>query len=304
MFLVIGKQAIIMALLLLLGVFCVKKGYLSEEASDQLSSIVLHIVNPAVIFTAYLREREVRLMKNLLLSLGLSAVVMLLGILLAWLLLRGKDPGDRAIERVSAVYSNCGFMGIPLVDALLGSEGVFYLTGFITVFNVLIWTHGIMSISGEMQLKSCGRILTSSSILAIFAGLLFFFCGLGVPEAVRGALTHIGNMNTPLAMIVAGATIARTDLRSAVRQVRVYFIALFKLIAMPLLSYLILMPLPIATEVKLTIVLAMAAPSAVTCTLFAITHKKNEKYAVSIFALTTVLSILTLPLVGILFSID
>jgi len=301
MFIVIGKQAIMMALLLLVGGFCVKKGYLSKEASDALSSIVLHVVNPAVIFSAYLREREVRLMQNLLLSLGLSAAVMLIGILLARLLFRGKNVGDRSIERVSAVYSNCGFMGIPLVDALLGSEGVFYLTGFMTVFNALIWTHGIISISGETDLKNCVKILKSSSILAIFAGLLFFFCGIGVPEVIRGALTHIGNMNTPLAMIVAGATIARTDLRSAVKNLRVYAVAAVKLILMPLLSFALVAPLPIAQEVKLTIVLAMAAPCAVTCTLFAITHKKNEKYAVSIFALSTILSILTLPLVGVLF---
>lgn len=301
MFEVIGKQVVVMALLLLVGVFCVKKEYLSERSTDALSKLVLNVVNPAVIFSAYLRERESEMMKNLLISLGLSALVMVVGILLARILLRGKNPEDSAIERVSAVYSNCGFMGIPLVNALLGSEGVFYLTGFITVFNALIWTHGIMSISGEKELKSCGRILKSSSILAILAGLLFFFLGIGVPSMIRDALTHIGNMNTPLAMIVAGATIARIDLRNTVKNLRLYAVAAVKLILMPLVTFAAVGFLPIAPEVKLTIVLSMAAPSAVTCTLFAITHKKNENYAVSIFALTTMLSILTLPLVGILF---
>lgn len=291
-----------MALLLLVGAFCAKRDFLSEESTKSLSKIVLQIVNPAVIFTAYLRERDRALMVNLLWALGLSALVMVVGILVARVVLHSKEPDQVAVERLSAVYSNCGFMGIPLVNALLGSTGVFYLTAFITIFNLFIWTHGVISISGIRDFKLVVKILKSPSIVAIFLGLMFFFIEWSVPDVIKDALTHLSNTNTPLAMLVAGATIARTDLRRAIGRIRVYFVAAVKLLVMPALSIAILWLMPVCADVKTTIVIAMGAPSAVTCTLFTINYKKDADYAASLFAITTLLSVLTLPLVGVLLS--
>lgn len=201
-------------------------------------------------------------------------------------------------------YSNCAFMGIPLVEATFGSDGVFYLTGFITMFNLFSWTHGvIMMKGGEKQsaqdtAKSLFKVLCSPAILSIFLGLLFFFTGLRLPSVLQLPLDYLGSMNTPLAMLVSGATIAKAGLLKAFKQKRVYYVQAFKQLILPIIIAALLAPLrtlgidPVITN---TILIAAAAPTASSTIMFSYKYGRNAEYASNHFALSTVLSMLTLP---------
>ena len=193
-------------------------------------------------------------------------------------------------------------MGIPLIQAVLGSEGGFYLTAFLTMFNLLVWTHGVMVLSGERSARSLGKMFRSPAVIAIGVGLVLFFAQIRLPGVLHTALTHVGSVNTPLAMIVAGATIARTDLRAALRKGRIYLVCLLTLVAYPVALILLFHWLPAEGIVKQTVVLAVAAPTAITCTLQCIKYRKNALFAAEIFSFTTLLSILTLPLIGSLLT--
>ena len=211
--------------------------------------------------------------------------------LVAYLCLRKNGKYDAVIERFSVIYSNCGFMGIPLVDAMFGSEGVFYLTAVITAFNLLVWTHGVLSFTGGsgFTVKGFFKALCSPSIIAVPLGLLCFLLRLRVPDVVYNALDYIAGMNTPLAMIVAGATVAQTNLLKVFAKPRTYYISLLKLIVAPLLIVLAL--------VAVVFVVVMTAPAGAMGTMFAIRYDRNAPYASEIFAATTILSALTLPLI-------
>lgn len=178
---ILTNQVAIMLLLILAGMLCYRLHLLTDRGVKELSGIVLQVVNPIVILLAYHRELELRLVQNLGWTFLLSAVAMGAGIGLATLLIRNKPGRETAVERLSAVYSNCGFMGIPLVKALLGYEGVFYLTAFLTVFNLLIWTHGIMSVTGSRDPRSLLHVLRSPAILAIPLGMILFFGRITLP---------------------------------------------------------------------------------------------------------------------------
>ena len=297
---ILTNQVAIMLLLILAGMLCYKLHLFTDRGVKELSGIVLQVVNPIVILLAYHRELELRLVQNLGWTFLLSAVAMGAGIGLATLLIRNKPGRETAVERLSAVYSNCGFMGIPLVKALLGYEGVFYLTAFLTVFNLLIWTHGIMSVTGSRDPRSLLHVLRSPAILAIPLGMILFFGRITLPSFLAETLEQIAGMNTPLAMLVAGATIAQGSLKQALLQRRVYLIAGYKLLLMPLLTIGMFFALPLDPAVFTTVVLSMAAPTAITCTLFAVQNDKNAEYASQIFAISTVFSLLTLPVVGVL----
>ncbi|NLP26513.1 MAG: AEC family transporter, partial [Clostridiales bacterium] len=195
------------------------------------------------------------------------------------------------------IYSNCGFMGIPLVNALFGSEGVFYLTAFLTVFNLLIWTHGIIQISGVRSLNSLKKALLSPSIISIAIGMIFFLARISLPNIVYQSLDYVAMMNTPLAMLVAGATIAETNVLNAFKNIRIYWITLIKLAIIPLILLAIFRFISVEDTVKLTVITAMSAPTATMCTLFCLRYDKNSKYASEIFAVTTLISTATLPLV-------
>ena len=190
-------------------------------------------------------------------------------------------------------------MGIPLVGAMFGSEGVFYLTAVITALNLLVWTHGVLSFTGGsgFTVKGFFKALCSPSIIAVPLGLLCFLLRLRVPDVVYNALDYIAGMNTPLAMIVAGATVAQTNLLKVFAKPRTYYISLLKLIVAPLLIVLAFSLFHLPTIITLTVALAMAAPAGAMGTMFAIRYDRNAPYASEIFAATTILSALTLPLI-------
>ena len=151
-------KTLIMLILIGVGVLCAKTKLISEASNKDLSKFVLQVVNPVVIFMSYQTEYRVELVKNLLLTFVISAAVLCAVILLSYVFVRSKQDRETEIERFSAVYSNCGFMGIPLVDAIYHEEGVFYLTAFITVFNLIVWTHGVILISGQKDFKQVVKV--------------------------------------------------------------------------------------------------------------------------------------------------
>ena len=135
-------QITVMFLLIMSGVFLYRIHWISEETNKQLSKIVISFVNPALMFCAYTIEFKESLLIGLLEAFGIAVITHLLFIAASRFFLRKKDE-RYGLERYCCIYSNCAFIGIPLVSAVYGSEGVFYVTAYITVFNLLMWSHGI-----------------------------------------------------------------------------------------------------------------------------------------------------------------
>ncbi len=293
----IFRQTIIMLILILTGVLCAKTKIIGKEANRDLSKFVLQVINPVVIFMAYQSEYRPELAKNLLITFGLSVLSFIIMIVLAYLFVRKKEERETEIERFSLIYSNCGFMGIPLVNALFGDEGVFYLTAFITVFNIFVWTHGIILISGEKSMKNIIKVLRSPTIISIALGLVCFFARIRIPEVPAQALTFIKEINTPMAMIVSGVTMADTDILKLVKNLRVYLICILRLLVIPIAVVGVLSFMDIDSKVMLTIIAASAAPPAAMCTLHCIRYGKNSVYSSEIFTAGTIFSIATLPLI-------
>lgn len=295
-------QAIIMFLYILVGAACFKFDVLSQKTVTQISGLVLKIVNPAVIFLSYQRDFDTEFVKNLgrtfLLSIAAFAVTMAI----AYLCIRHREGRETIIERFSCIYSNCGFMGIPLVKSMFGNDGVFYLTAFLTVFNALVWSHGIMQMSGEKSLQSLGKVLRSPAIIAIALGMVCFFLQIRLPAILSEALEGIGNLNTPLAMLVAGATMIQTDLLHVFQKPAIYYICFLKLLVMPLSIILLCFLFPFDKTVEMTVVAAIAAPSAAMCTMQCLHYHKNAAYASEIFGVTTLFSIVTMPLMMICYE--
>ena len=301
---IILKQAVMMLLLNLVGMIAYRTKIVDAKGGRQFSAFVLEIVTPVLVVTAYADvEYQPELVKNLLWTFVLAAAAYGIVILLAQLLIRKKDGRETAIERFSVVYSNCGFMGIPLASALLGTEGVFYCTAFLTVFFVFAWTHGILLLTGQHDRKALLRKLTSPTMIGIAIGLLLFFFRIHFPELLQTACGYVSGLNTPLGMIVSGISVAQANLPRAFRNPRVYYVSAVKLILVPLVLCLLFLPLTfIPDNIRLVVMLLMAAPSATMCTLQCQKHGMNDGYASHIFAVTTLLSMLTMPLMVKLFT--
>ncbi len=308
------NQILIIFIIIAIGVICYKIKLIDEATNAKLSNILLMLVNPMVIFVAYQRAFSKELLEGLLISLLLSVVTHVVSILISYLLIKKKkretliidgikikkyvDNKDVEVERSNAIYSNVGFMGIPLVNGIFGSEGVFYVTASITVFNIFLWTHGVIMMSGksEWSFKALLKKLMSPSIIAIAIGLVCFLFQLMVPKVVKDAFTHIANLNTPFAMLIAGVTIGRTDIRKLIKNYRVFYVTFLKLLLIPFLLLLIFSRFPMNETVFTTAVIMAAAPSATTGILFSIKYGKNSVLSAEIFTVATLLCALTIPL--------
>jgi hypothetical protein len=300
---IIIQQSAIMLILIVTGILCYKLKFISKDGSKEISALLLNIINPVIIVSSFQKDINSELLKNLAVTAVATVSALVIAIIVTNLIfIRNKNNPDTSIEKFSCIYSNCAFMGIPLVNALFGSEGVFYLTVFIAIFNLFVWTHGIILISGEKNFNSIKNAVISPSFISIIIGFITFIAQIKFPETINIAFGYISDVNTPLAMITAGITIAQADVLGAFKKAKVYLISAVRLIILPLILILIMKPLPFDSTVIMTILVAASTPCAAICTLLSIQYNKNSLYASEIFTVSTLLSVITLPLMLIIFQ--
>lgn len=296
---IIGERIVIMFAILLIGAFCYIKGLITKNGTKQLSAIELNLVNPILIFMSYQKDYNSKMTHNLLWAFVLSAISFAIAIALSYLLVSNKNK-SYVIERFSSIYSNCGFIGIPLINGIFGSEGVLYLTAYVTFFNLLVWTHGIMSMKGQKDFSSILKAFKSASVIAVFIGLACYMLKLRIPAVPSQTLQYIADMNTPLAMLIAGATTAQTNVLNISKKPRNYLICFYKLLFIPLIAFMVIRLFHLPQIVTATLTIAAACPVATTGIMFAVTLDKDAEKCSELFSMSTLLSALTLPIITII----
>lgn len=294
---IVVEKIIEMFVILLGGVLAYQTGLIDKETTKKLSNLLLMLVSPLLIFQSYEMDFDIKLFYGLLMTLMASAVTFVCCIFLSNVILKGNEK-DLPVEKTAVVYSNCAFIGIPLINGILGSEGVFYMTAYTTVFNILFWTHGVWLMDGGGKLKDVFKNLITPAIIAVMIGMLFFVFQLRLPTILSEPVKTIANMNTPLAMIIAGANLAQGNIFKSLKNLRLYFISLLKLIIFPIAGIAILYIIHLDFKVAFTIFIAIACPAGATTIMFAERYDKNVYYATEIFMITTVLSQVTIPLLS------
>lgn len=300
------QKVLVMLAFLIIGCVCYKIKFITDEGNKSVTNLVMYIFTPAMILVSFQQEFSMKLLKGLGVTMALSCVGYLLIVIVTYLLIRkkgfrGKVNPDCEIHRFAAIYSNCGFMGIPLASELFGPEGVFYITAFHSVFTLLVWTHGVYLITGSKKDISIKKVILNPSVIATIVGIVLFALNFKMPELLSSAMGNMSSSVGPLGMIIAGVAIAKSDVVSAVKNVRIYFVALMKLIVTPLILALVLTgvfrKLGVDETALYTTTLAFSCPTATIGTMFAIKFDKNAETSAQIYALTTVLSVVTMPLV-------
>lgn len=299
------NKIISLAMILAMGWLVVKSGAMRSEDSKGLSKLSLFLVMPCVILSSFQVEYTDDVKNGLLLALLASVVIHVFLLVLSVVLKKTlkTDP----IETASVIYPNAGNLVIPLVSAVLGKEWVIYTCAFSTVQRILLWSHGKAMLCGEKEF-SLRRILLNVNMIAIFAGVIMFFTGLRFPALIGDALDTVGGMIGPMSMLVVGMMIAGQDLKKLFVYKRVWLIALLRLIVVPLMVIPFLKFSGIANlaadgaMVLLVTLLATTTPSATTLTQFAQVYDGDSRYACAINVLTTVLCIVTIPVMVALYQ--
>ena len=288
------RQMGIMYILMFIGFIVYRKKIIDEKGSRQMANLLVWVINPLVMLMSYQMEFSMEKLKQLGISFALSLVSMIIGIIIAEIIF--KD--NQGIDKFAVSFANGGFIGIPLVTNILGAENVFFLSAYFVCFWVLNYTYGIYRISEDKSLVSLKKILGNPGIIAIIVGFLIFISPVKLPKIVYDAFNFIGNTNTPIAMIVLGTYIAESGLTTLFTNKRIYFICFIKLIVIPLIMIGIYKLLPSSlNDIKKVLLIAMSAPVAVTVSMFSQIYGKDYKYAAQLVGLSTLLSLVTIPLI-------
>lgn len=292
--LILLKQIAVMALLMAVGVYLSRKGFLTDQGTKELGAILLRFIIPCVIIKSYITQFSRERLVQMALSAGLALLSFAVAMMLAWLIF-GKR---RRIENFSAAFCNAGFVGIPLVQAVIGDEGVFFVAASIALLNLFQWTYGVYIMTDRRDAISLKTIAKNPVVIAIVIGVALFLLRIPVPEIVTSTLGHIAGMNTPVAMILMGTYMAKLSPRQMLDR-RAVSCVLVRLLLAPAIILLLLWILPINdTNVAMAVFLAAATPVGANICVFAQQYDCDYAFSVVTVCLSTVLSIVTIPVLA------
>lgn len=295
---VIG-QVTVMFMLLAVGFALYRVHFISDAGTKQMSDLVLYVANPILIAEALMRPFDAEILIGALWVAGFMVLFVALSIGLAALCYRDRAAAHAAIGRFSVTFTNAGFIGIPLAQAIVGADGVFYISVANTVLTLTLWTYGIWLASDDASNIAPAKVLANPTILAMAFGLVCFVASWEPPSLVNQALTTLGDLNTGLVMLVLGAYLGQCDLAATLRSAAVYKACALRLVAMPLLSLAVIVAVAAAVEVPysaaITLVLCEGMPVAAVASLFAHQFGRDGDFASGVVAVSTLLSMATLP---------
>ncbi len=297
----VSKQVGVLFVLMVVGFLCNRRKLLNAVAIKGVTELLVLIVTPCVIVHSFIQQKFApSLLGDLGWALAMSAFAHVVGAAIAFLCLHDRNPNRGGVLRFAVIFSNAGFMGIPLEYALLGADGVFFGAMYVVVFNLVCWSLGVAVMCRGMKNVGLRALFVNAGTVGVALGLPFFLFSFKLPEVVGRPVAMLADLNTPLAMIMVGWYLAETDFRPVLRCGAAYGVAALRLVAVPLVVIAAFVGLracvPTLNPVMaVAISTAAAAPTAALTTVIAARYDKDVSTATSLVSGTTLLSILTMP---------
>lgn len=294
--LIVIQQIFIIFILIGVGFLAAKFGILREEGARQITDLLLIIVIPCVIIMAFQASFEPSLIKNLLIAALLAALTHAAGILISKLIFRNEVPDRKMMLVYSTVFYNAGFFSLPLLLALLGETGVLYGSVFVAVFNLFAWTYGIRLMNGESG-ASKWKTFLNPGIISLLIALALVLFNIRLPDVVQTTLRYITGLHTPLAMIIIGCQFYLMWRNFNLRDLALWKTVLARNILIPLIMLALIFYLAQDKTLFFASVITASAPTATNTILFATKYRQDVNTAVQTVILTTLLTIITIPLI-------
>ena len=304
--LLLMNQIIQLFIMIFMGFIIVKAKLLKAEDSKILSVIVLYLIIPCVIINAFQVDYTPQTVKGLLIALAGSVMTQV--ILLIVVSILGRVFHLNEVEVASIYYSNSGNLIVPIVMFILGKEWVLYGCVFMSIQLVFIWTHCKKIISREST-YDWRKIVLNINMISIAIGIVLFLTRIHLPAIINNTLSAVGSMIGPASMIVTGMLFAGMDFKQIFANKRVYFVSFFRLIIVPVIALFLIKCSQLSTfssngnKLMMIVFLAIITPSASTVTQMCQVYGNDSQYASAINVVTTLLAIITMPLMVMLFQI-
>ena len=286
----------VLFLYLALGILIRRKNVVSEEAIKGIVNFILTVALPCMVFAAFFELSLTRdLMINALTIVIISAVVTLSMIPLGNFLWQRAEPKKRAVLKYGTLMPNAGFAGIPLVYAIFGTEGVFYASLYLLPHRAVTFPAAAVIFGGEREKRSLKKSLLIPGNLAVFIGLFFMLLPIALPEVLAVTVKTIGSTAPPLSLVAVGCMLAEVDFRRLLDKAVIQLCAV-RLLLIPFTVLLLLRPFDLDFTLVATAVILIAMPTGVNTVLFAKQWDGDYIFAARCIFLTSLLSVLTVPL--------
>lgn len=294
------QQMIVLFIYMMIGYAACKKGYLDEMASNKLSWIVVNVSNPLLAISAAVNNDGGIRGSELFLTAGIAVLMfgsfMILAMFLPKMLRVNED--EKPFYKLMTVFNNMAFMGFPVISAAYGNNALLYASVFIFPFNVLIYTYGIHVVDKKNSGKFEWKKVCNVGVIACIIACTLYLTGVPVPEFVKSVSQGMGNLNGPLSMMVTGIAFANIRIRDLFTDVKLIIFALIKLLVIPILGTLFLRQFIHNAILCGVVMIIMATPVASMTLMVAKETCDNCETIIKGISLTTLLSVVTIPLVS------
>lgn len=299
------QQMIVLFLLMGIGFFCSRKDIITEEVSKKISAIVVNIANPALVLTGCMSEEKMEgreLLMTAVIVAAVYAALVLLAVVIPRILLVEKEK--RGTYQAMTVFSNIGFMGFPVISAVYGNGALLYASLFMIPYNVLIYTYGVAAMtagSGEKKKEkiSLGRIF-NVGVIACIVTIIFYLLRIPMPGFIEITVTHLSNLTAPLSMMVIGASLSKIHMKKLFTDVKLLLFSFIKLLVIPVVGVLIIRQFVENDIICGVCMVMLATPVGSMTAMLAQQYDGDYEMASKGVALTTILSVATIPLVSML----
>ena len=291
-------QVVILFLVAAVGFICHKTGIYTEKASRLTTNLLFYMVAPAIIIRSFYGMDYSRdSIKGLLMALLGGILFHVVGMIFATVLFNKNGQETASIFKYACCYGNVGYMALPLAQAILGDEGVFYCSVILVPFNILSFTHGvgIMQKKDEKEKINIKKLIVNPGVIGVAIGLPIFLLQIDLPQIIYSPVSYIADLNTPLAMVRFGTYLASADWKTLFSDKRIFGSAIVKLILVPLITIGCLKLFGYGGTLIAACALSASAPTASNTVMFAAKYDRDTAVASKVTAFVSVLSILTMP---------
>lgn len=299
-FLLTAQQVGVLFTLMAVGYVCRRKGLFSDAFVKGAVNLLLLIVTPCLIIHVFQRPFTKELLANLGMALATAFFAHGVGLLFAETCFRRVDDMRKGILKFGTVFSNGGFMAIPLEYALLGAEGAFYGAVYVVVFNLLCWTYGLKVICGHLKDLDKRILFVNPGTIGITVGLPLFLTSTTLPQVIGEPIRYLSELNTPLAMIIIGYYLADARFAAYFRCTPALEASVLRLLVIPsivLASMTMIRRFGLDPVMAVALTASASAPVAAMDSMFAAKYGKDVDLSVGLVSVTTLISIITMPLI-------
>lgn len=291
-------QVLVLFLLIGIGWILSARRFVDQAGVRQMTNILCYLVSPCLIVNCFQMNFTASAAHSFLLA-ALSAVgIHLCSALLGTALFRKKKLGERAAAmRFAVTYSNCGFMGLPLLQAVAGQMGVFLGVAYVGVFNLFNWTHGISVYRGRTGPSDLRKAVLNPNIIALAVSLVLFFNQITLPSPLRQGISYVSQMNTALSMILVGTQLAEARIGKLVGSFPIWATVFLRNLLLPFALLAVLVSAGLRGSLLMCCVVPVACPIASYTAIFAELTGRETKVPVALVTLSTLFSMVTLPAV-------